>query len=70
MALRRKMALHRANGARLGWLLFPEERVAESWRAAAEGAWQWAAHRSGSRRLNPRSLPELLDLDSRSARTG
>ena len=39
------MTLHRANGARLGWLLFPEERVAESWRAAAEGAAAWEAGR-------------------------
>jgi hypothetical protein len=39
------MALHRANGARLGWLLFPEERVAESWWAAAEGAAAWEAGR-------------------------
>jgi len=34
------------------------------------GAWQWPGHRSGSSWLNPRSLPALLDLDSRSARTG
>ena len=32
-ALRRKMAAYRANGARLGWLLFPEERAVEIWRA-------------------------------------
>ena len=37
-ALRRKLALYRANGAGLGWLLFPEERAVEIWRAEAEGA--------------------------------
>lgn len=31
------MALHRAKGARLGWLLFPGERAVEIGRAAAEG---------------------------------
>lgn len=36
-ALRRKMACFQANGARLGWLLFPEERAVEIWRAEAEG---------------------------------
>jgi Uma2 family endonuclease len=36
-ALRRKMARYRANGARLGWLLFPEERAVEIWRAEVEG---------------------------------
>jgi len=45
-ALRRKMALYRFNGAQLGWLLFPEERAVEIWRAtpadpqAGEGAAQ------------------------------
>jgi Uma2 family endonuclease len=34
--LRRKMASHQANGARLGWLLFPEERSVEIWQAGAE----------------------------------
>lgn len=32
-ALRRKMALYQANGAQLGWLLFPEQRAAEIWLA-------------------------------------
>ena len=31
-ALRRKMAAYLANGAQLGWLLFPEERAVEIWR--------------------------------------
>jgi len=32
-ALRRKMANYIANGAQLGWLLLPEERSVEVWRA-------------------------------------
>jgi Uma2 family endonuclease len=30
-ALRRKMALYQADGAQLGWLLFPEQRAVEIW---------------------------------------
>ena len=32
-ALRRKMGLSQANGAQLGWLLFPEQRAVEIWPA-------------------------------------
>ena len=32
-ALRRKMALYQANGAQLGWLLFPEQQAVEIWPA-------------------------------------
>ncbi len=35
-ALRRKMAAYIANGARLGWLLFPEQRAVEIWQAGAD----------------------------------
>jgi Uma2 family endonuclease len=35
-ALRRKMATYQANGARLGWLLLPEERAVEVWPARGE----------------------------------
>ncbi len=35
--LRRKMGLYQANGARLGWLLLPEERAVEIWRGGQEG---------------------------------
>jgi hypothetical protein len=45
-ALRRKMAAYQANGAQLGWLLFPEQRAVEIWRAhtdsgaaATQSAW-------------------------------
>lgn len=34
-ALRQKMETYRANGAQLGWLLLPDERAAEIWRADA-----------------------------------
>jgi Uma2 family endonuclease len=32
-ALRQKLAAYLANGAQLGWLLFPEQRAVEIWRA-------------------------------------
>jgi Uma2 family endonuclease len=32
-ALRQKMELYRCNGAKLGWLLLPEDRAVEIWRA-------------------------------------
>lgn len=32
-ALRQKMAAYLANGAQLGWVLFPEQRAVEIWRA-------------------------------------
>jgi Uma2 family endonuclease len=35
-ALRRKMAATTANGARLGWLLFPEQQAVEIWQAGAD----------------------------------
>jgi len=34
-ALRRKMAIYLANGARLGWLLLPHEQAVEVWAAGA-----------------------------------
>lgn len=34
-ALRRKMAAYLANGAQLGWLLFPEQRAVEIWQPEA-----------------------------------
>ena len=36
-ALRRKMASYRSNGARLGWLLLPQERAVEIWPAQGQG---------------------------------
>ena len=37
-ALRRKMVSYQANGARLGWLLLPEQRAVEIWPAQGEGS--------------------------------
>jgi len=37
-APRRKMAAYLANGARLGWLLFPEQRAVEIWQPGADSA--------------------------------
>ena len=34
--LRQKMADYQRNGARLGWLLLPEERAVEVWPSAGE----------------------------------
>jgi Uma2 family endonuclease len=34
-ALRSKMAAYLANGARLGWLLFPQQRAVEIWQQGA-----------------------------------
>lgn len=34
--LRRKLAAYQANGAQLGWLLFPDERAVEIWRPGAD----------------------------------
>ena len=36
-ALRRKMAAYVANGAQLGWLLFPEQRAVEIWQTDGVG---------------------------------
>jgi Uma2 family endonuclease len=36
--LRRKMAAYLANGAQLGWLLFPEQRAVEIWQPGADPA--------------------------------
>ena len=36
-ALRHKMDIYQANGASLGWLLFPHERAVEIWRGGQRG---------------------------------
>ena len=52
-ALRRKMALYQANGAQLGWLLLPEERAVEIWRAHPEAGPATASQRlENATRLN------------------
>ncbi|MFN6131830.1 MAG: Uma2 family endonuclease [Synechococcaceae cyanobacterium] len=44
-ALRRKMALYQANGAQLGWLLFPQQRAVEIWSARPEAGAAAASQR-------------------------
>ncbi|MCS5698106.1 Uma2 family endonuclease [Cyanobium sp. FGCU-52] len=51
-ALRRKMAAYLANGAQLGWLLFPEQKAVEIWQTEGEGS------TPGPRRLEPASRLE------------
>ena len=50
-ALRRKMAAYLANGAQLGWLLFPEQKALEIWQADG-------GSEPGPRRLEPASRLE------------
>lgn len=56
-ALRRKMTAYLANGARLGWLLFPEQQAVEIWRAPAD-----PASAATSERLAPANLLEGGEL--------
>jgi Uma2 family endonuclease len=50
-ALRRKMAAYLANGAQVGWLLFPEQKAVEIWQADG-------GSEPGPRRLEPASRLE------------
>jgi Uma2 family endonuclease len=59
-ALRRKMALYQANGARLGWLLLPHERAVEIWRGGQQGM---AERLDNASRLDGVGLAEGLALD-------
>ncbi|MFN9645054.1 MAG: Uma2 family endonuclease, partial [Cyanobacteriota bacterium] len=59
-ALRRKMDLYQANGARLGWLLLPEERAVEIWRGGQRGRGERLENAS---RLEGSELVEGLELD-------
>jgi Uma2 family endonuclease len=59
-ALRRKMHLYQANGARLGWLLLPQERAVEIWRGGQEGM---AERLENASRLDGSELAEELALD-------
>ena len=56
-ALRRKMATYLANGARLGWLLFPEQQAVEIWRAVPD-----APTPEAPKRLEPATLLEDGEL--------
>jgi Uma2 family endonuclease len=59
-ALRRKMDLYQANGVRLGWLLLPQERAVEIWRAGQQGM---AQRLENANRLDGSELAEGLALD-------
>ena len=59
-ALRRKMDLYQANGARLGWLLLPEERAVEIWRGGQRGRGERLENAS---LLKGSELVEGLELD-------
>jgi len=59
-ALRRKMDQYQANGARLGWLLLPQERAVEIWRAGQQGM---AERLENANRLDGAELAEWLALE-------
>jgi len=59
-ALRRKMDQYQANGARLGWLLLPEERAVEIWREGQQGM---AERLDNASRLDGGELAEGLAVE-------
>ena len=59
-ALRRKMDHYQANGARLGWLLLPQERAVEIWRGGQQGM---AQRLDNASRVDGSELAEGLVLD-------
>jgi len=59
-ALRRKMDQYQANGARLGWLLLPQERAVEIWRGGQQGMVERLDNAS---RVDSSELAEGLGLD-------
>ena len=59
-ALRRKMEQYQANGARLGWLLLPQERAVEIWRGGQQGM---AEQLDNASRVDGSELAEGLALD-------
>ena len=59
-ALRRKMDRYQANGARLGWLLLPQERAVEIWRGGQQGM---AERLDNASRVDGSELAEGLGLD-------
>jgi len=59
-ALRQKMERYQVNGARLGWLLLPEERAVEIWRGGQRGL---AERLENASRLDGSELAEGLALD-------
>jgi Uma2 family endonuclease len=54
------MDLYQANGARLGWLLLPQERAVEIWRSGQQGM---AEQLDNASRVDGSELAEGLALD-------
>ena len=59
-ALRRKMEQYQDNGARLGWLLLPQERAVEIWRGGQQGMSERLENAS---RVDGSELAEGLELE-------
>ena len=59
-ALRLKMEACQANGARLGWLVLPEQRAVEIWRGGQQGM---AERLDNASRVDGNELAEGLGLD-------
>jgi Uma2 family endonuclease len=59
-ALRRKMEQYQDNGARLGWLLLPQERAVEIWRGGQQGM---AERLENASRVDGSELAEGLELE-------
>jgi hypothetical protein len=59
-ALRRKIDQYLANGARLGWLLLPQERALAIWRTGQQGM---AERLENANRLDGAELAEGLALE-------
>ncbi|MFM7236301.1 MAG: Uma2 family endonuclease [Cyanobium sp.] len=59
-ALRQKMDRYQANGARLGWLLLPQDRAVEIWRGGQQGM---AQRLENATRLDGGELAMGLGLD-------
>jgi hypothetical protein len=54
------MEQYQANGARLGWLLFPQERAVEIWWSGQQGM---AERLENASRVDGSELVEGLELD-------
>jgi Uma2 family endonuclease len=69
-ALRRKMATYLANGAQLGWLLFPERQAVEIWRAPSLLPVQGASAKVPEGPSQPERLEPADTLDGGAAFPG
>jgi Uma2 family endonuclease len=69
-ALRRKMATYLANGAQLGWLLFPEQLAVEIWRAPSLLPVQGSSAKAPDGPSQPERLEPADTLDGGAAFPG